>query len=83
MLSQIYLNYNLTDDIGLAALVKINLYKHGPLADQIEFDVFSPGIKNLYGKNGREITINWQILDFNNDEGIFYTDSNSLKLMKR
>lgn len=34
------------------------------------------------GTNGKDVTINWRSLDIKN-EGVFYTDANALKLVKR
>ena len=60
-------------------IVKIKLWKN---SDDLEFDVFFARIAQLAAIKGMEVTINWQSLDFDN-KGIFYTDSNAYKVVKR
>ena len=62
-----------------STIVKIKLRKS---SDNLEFDVFFARIAQVAAKNGMEVTINWRSLDFDN-KGIFYTDSNAYKVVKR
>lgn len=62
-----------------STIVKIKLRK---TSDQLEFDVFFARLAQTAAKNGMEVTINWQSLDFDN-KGTFYTDSNAYKVVKR
>ena len=48
----------------------------------IEWDVLLHGIPIEDDGLGKEVVVNWQLLDFEN-ESTFYTDSNGLEMQKR
>eukprot|EP00347_Sterkiella_histriomuscorum_P020142 403338949 len=64
---------------GILHYVKMILEKD---AEEIEFDIFMERIDREKKAKGQEVTINWSSRDIEN-EGIFFTDANSLKIMKR
>lgn len=62
--------------------VKIKLHE-----DNIEFDMFFARIdldsNTDYYNYGLDLTANWQSLDIIPEKGVFYTDANAYKIMKR
>jgi hypothetical protein len=48
----------------------------------VEFDVFFGHLDKKRFQFGQEVTINWQTHSINS-EGIFYTDANAYKVVKR
>jgi hypothetical protein len=53
-----------------------------PDSRTVEFEVQLYGIPGGWYQQGKEVTANWQIADFDNN-GTFYTDSNALEMQKR
>ncbi len=60
--------------------LKIKLRGHGFLSEQIEYDVYLEGIEQL---PGIDVTLNWKSQDLVASNGLFYTDSNALEIMRR
>ena len=60
-------------------IVKIYLHEDSEL---IEFDVFFARLDSTLNNHGMDVTINWKNLDIDN-RGIFCTDANSFKFVKR
>ncbi len=61
-------------------IVKIKLPRE---SEVLEFDVFLARLSpNNKAPNGMDVTINWKASDFDN-KGVFYTDANGYKIMKR
>ena len=61
-----------------SAYVVVRYYDESPAA---EWEVHLGEIPTSYGQ-GREVTVNWLLDDFNNNN-TFYTDSNGLEMQKR
>eukprot|EP00347_Sterkiella_histriomuscorum_P019319 403342106 len=76
-LQQLVLRYKHSDNSK--TIVKIKLAQN---SDEFEFDVHFGRIKAELFKYGADITINWKSLDIAHEE-TFYTDANSLKIVKR
>ncbi|CDW89891.1 glycosyl hydrolases family 38 protein [Stylonychia lemnae] len=65
---------------GEISQIKISL--DNDETDELEFDVFMARIDRKEFSKGKEVTINWRSIDIDN-QGIFYTDANSYKIVKR
>lgn len=73
--SQIVIRYK--NDFNDYSIVKIRL-----LNDSIEFDVFFARLE-IINNTGQDVTINWRNVNYKGSEGVFYTDANAFKMIKR
>ena len=69
--------FKFKDGQGMKTIVKVKLLRQSAT---VEFDIFFARIPN--DQQSMDVTANWKPLNFNN-EGVFYTDSNALAMVKR
>lgn len=74
-MQQIVVTY--LDSKSMKSILRVKLPKG---SDQAEFDLFFARIPN--SNSGLDVTANWRSLNINN-QGVFYTDSNGLGVVKR
>ena len=75
--SQIVIRYK--NNFNDYSIVKIRLFDDSP---QIEFDVFFARL-DIVNSTGQDVTINWRNVHYKGTEGVFYTDANAFKMIKR
>jgi len=51
--------------------------------DQMEFDIFFAKLELERHPLGKDVTVNWKAKSIHPEDGVFYTDANSFKIIKR
>ena len=79
LVQQIVIHYKSAHGGEPETIAKIRLQK-----DEIEFDVFFSRINLDMHTFGQDVTVNWQLINSTPEKpGIFYTDANAYKVVKR